>query len=265
MGAAHRADTLNGVASKAIETPPRAAGGAPEPRPVRRGVWHSARYRIARRSLGKLLARTIGAPLVARRARSWKYEELHPERKLEAQAAGGVILAMWHGRMLCPIPLYKGQDFTVLVSASDDGDLSEALLRGFGYRVVRGSASRGGASALRGLLNALRRGSTVAVTPDGPRGPRHSMNLGPAWIARATGHPILPAGFACSPKRELGSWDRYNIPCRGARVVASYGEPIHVARHADRAELELVSARLREALIEAERAAFARLGEEPDF
>jgi lysophospholipid acyltransferase (LPLAT)-like uncharacterized protein len=260
-----RTDSVTALAETTQDSP---IGDEPPGNPVearKSGLFHTPQFRIARRAVGKLLVRSIGAPLVRAYASSWRYEELHAERKRGAQESGGVILAMWHGRMLCPVPLYKGQDFTILVSASGDGDLSEALLRGFGYDVVRGSASRGGASALRKMLAALGRGSTLAVTPDGPRGPRHSVNPGPAWIARATGHPILPAGYACTPRRELSSWDRYSIPKRGARVVASYGEPIYVARSAQRQELEAVSRTLHESLMNAERAAFAHLDEEPDF
>ena len=226
---------------------------------------HTPRYRIARRAVGKLLLRSLGQPIFRAWSRAWRYEELHVERKRSLQREGGFILALWHGRMLCPVPLYRGEDFTILVSPSDDGDLSEALLKSFGYEVVRGSASRGGAHALRQLLGALGRGSIVAITPDGPRGPRHSTNPGLAWIARATGHAILPAGYAASPRRELDSWDRFTLPGRGARIVASYGEALRVPREGGRELLDEVSTQLRRSMLAAEQEAFARLGEEPDF
>jgi len=250
--------------SQARPSDDRGEASEAPPRPKQKRAGHARRAR--RRKWGLRFAQN-GAPTLLRLyAGTWSFKELHPERRaLASRHGGGVLLAMWHGRMLLPVPFYRGQDFTILVSGSNDGDLSEALLQGFGYDIVRGSSSKGGAKALRALLEALRRHATVAVTPDGPRGPRFSMNPGLAWMARATGYAILPTGFACDRMWQMGSWDRYNVPKPFARVRVSYGQPIWVPRRGGEAGLEQATRRVKAELVEAERAGFRDLGRAPDF
>ena len=174
-------------------------------------------------------------------------------------------MALWHGRMLVALPFHRDREYAVLVSPSDDGGLMDTLLSRFGYRVVRGSTSQGGARALRQLLEILGSGGTIVVTPDGPRGPRHSMNAGLAWMAKKTGFPVVPCGFICDRAWRLGSWDRFTIPRFGARVAIAYGEPLAVPPAAGGRELERVTAELRERLLLAEKQAFDRLGAAPDW
>lgn len=224
------------------------------------------RWKNLRRSLGLRVVGWLGPFALRRLRRSWKTERLHPER-WESVGAGerGVLLALWHGRMVCGMADHSDRAYTVLVSQSRDGDISEKLLRRFGYRVIRGSSSRGGASAARAMLGELEQGGVLVITPDGPRGPRHSTNPGLAWMARETGFPVLPLGFACDKAWRLSSWDRFTIPGFGARVVLSYGEPVRVAADADAVSLERATREIRERLIEAETLGFRHLAEEPDW
>ena len=235
------------------------------PNPDRRRRPLGKLWKGAKRRVGLSFARTLAPATLRTYARSWRYETLGAEHSAAAREHGaGVILALWHGRMLLAIPPFLGKDMTILVSGSEDGNISEALLEGWGYSIIRGSSSRGGARALRAMLEALGRGSTVVVTPDGPRGPRHSMNPGLAWMARATGFAILPAGFVADRAWHLSSWDRYAVPRPRARVVVAYGEPVVVAREADADELDRISERIRSSILECERRGFEHLGVEPD-
>jgi lysophospholipid acyltransferase (LPLAT)-like uncharacterized protein len=223
------------------------------------------RWRRARRSLGKVLMRLFGARLMRWNAATWKVEVENEHLLEEARGGGGgLFIAIWHGRMLLGMARYSGLGWTVLVSRSGDGDVSDALLRSLGYGVIRGSSSKGGASAVRGMLAALRRGEVLVITPDGPRGPMHSTNPGLAWMSRATGHAILPLGLAAEPAWRLRSWDRFTIPRPGARVALVYGEPMRVPRDADEAAQLAATEELRERMLECERRASERLGLEPD-
>lgn len=224
------------------------------------------RWRHMRRALGLRLVGWLG-PFTLRRLRaSWKTERLEAQH-WDAVGGGkqGVLLALWHGRMVCGMADHEQRSFTVLVSQSRDGDISEKLLKRFGYRVIRGSSSRGGASAARAMLGALEDGAVLVITPDGPRGPRHSTNPGLAWLARETGFPVLPMGFACDEAWRLSSWDRFTIPKYGARVVLTYGAPVRVAKDASDAELERATRTIRERLIAAEERGFRQLSKEPDW
>jgi lysophospholipid acyltransferase (LPLAT)-like uncharacterized protein len=225
------------------------------------------RKKSLRRTLGKALVKRIGPQVVGAWARSWRlttFGEEHFQRVLR-EHGGGCFATLWHGRMLLPVAYHARQDYHVLVSPSRDGDVSEEMLQRFGYRVIRGSSSRGGARALREMLGVLRAGGALVITPDGPRGPRHSMNPGLAWMARATGFPILPCGFACDRAWTLDSWDRFTIPKWRARVAFVYGEPIHVAREAGEEDMARATEAVRTAMLDAERRGFAELGAEPDW
>jgi lysophospholipid acyltransferase (LPLAT)-like uncharacterized protein len=221
--------------------------------------------RNLQRRAGLLALKTFAPTLIRLCARTWRVVHLERSR-LDAQLAqGGALICMWHGRMLLGVPLFRRDGFHVLVSKSGDGDLSEELLTAFGYGVLRGSTSRGGARALREMLALLRAGKAVVITPDGPRGPRHSMNPGLAWMARATGYPIFPLGLAADRAWRTRSWDRFTLPKPGARVAAAFGEPVHVERAASDDALRAITVEIGERTLELERAGFARLGVEPDW
>jgi lysophospholipid acyltransferase (LPLAT)-like uncharacterized protein len=167
--------------------------------------------------------------------------------------------------MILPLPYYARRGWHVLVSRSGDGDVSQELLRGFGYEVIRGSSSRGGARALRDMLAVLDAGSVLIITPDGPRGPRHSMNQGLAWMARATGYPVIPCGLVCDRAWRSKSWDRFTIPKLRARVVFVYGAPIWVGRSASEEDLRQTTERIGVEMTRAEQRGFELLGLEPDW
>lgn len=223
-------------------------------------------FRIARRNLAKAVLRRVGPSALRILSRSWTTTVLGQEYLRAARAeGGGHFMSLWHGRMIIPLPHHAFGGWQVLVSPSDDGDISEQLLESFGYSVIRGSSSRTGARALRAMLNVLRSGDALAITPDGPRGPRHSMNLGLAWMSRATGHPVVPCGFVCDRAWRAKSWDRFTIPKFGARVALVYGEPVQVERDATPADLEGATELIRERMLAAERAGFDELGVEVDW
>lgn len=220
------------------------------------------RWRRFRRRVGNWVLDMMAPTIVRLLALTWRVQRTG-DRGLDLLTSDRPwIIAMWHGRMLCLMPLrrHKGRGIHVLVSPSDDGSLAAKALRSFRYRVIRGSLSRGGASALRTMRDLLASGGQLAVTPDGPRGPRHAMNVGTAWLARASGSPVLPIGVAVDRAWRLRSWDRFTIPKPFARLVVSYGDPMPVAAEATDEALETIAAELRARTIALEHEAFARLG-----
>ena len=163
-----------------------------------------------------------------------------------------VIFALWHNRLGLCMEVYESfvrpnhphDHLAALISASKDGALLAAILQAFGVRVVRGSSSRRGAQALLELASWAEGGYDLAVTPDGPRGPRHVVQEGVLALAQVTGLPIVPYSCQLGWKIQVKSWDRFQIPLPFSRCTMIFGEPIRVPREAS----EVERAHLREHL-----------------
>ena len=115
------------------------------------------------------------------------------------------IYALWHENMLLLAYQYARPDIHVLISRHADGQLIAEVCRHLGFRTVRGSTTRGGAEALLQMTH-LGGKSHLAITPDGPRGPRRTVQIGLAYLAARTGMPVVPVGIGFSKPWRLRSW-----------------------------------------------------------
>lgn len=161
---------------------------------------------------------------------------------IEAYAMQGrpVIITFWHERLpMMPMlwtathKLFPGAaewQPHVLVSQHRDGRFIGEVVSRFRLVMVHGSTSRGGASGMRALLRVVQGGSPVAITPDGPRGPRRKAADGVAQLAALTGAPVLPTAAATSRRKLLPSWDRMMLPLPFGRAVLVCGPAIAVPR-----------------------------------
>ena len=160
------------------------------------------------------------------------------------------IHAFWHGHLFLMPYSYLGRRITIMISAHHDGELIARTMKRFGHESIRGSTTAGGANALRAAVRALRDGWDVGFTPDGPRGPRHRVQMGGVAAARLSGAPIVPVAFAASRRKVLGSWDGFVVPMPFSRGVFVYGEPIEVPGGADEGQLEAARLLLEQRLID---------------
>lgn len=150
-----------------------------------------------------------------------------------------LIPAFWHSRLLmAPYGWPRGRPVRVLISTHRDGEIIARTVRHLGIGTIRGSTTRGGDSALRAMLTALQDGIYVAITPDGPRGPRMRVQPGVITLACLSGVPVVPATYAVSRCRFLDSWDRFVLALPFGRGVYLWGEPLAVPREADAAARE---------------------------
>jgi len=161
---------------------------------------------------------------------------------------GHVIVALWHEAILMGLWRYRDRGTHSMTSYSYDGELAARIIRPFGARAVRGSTSEGGSGALRELEKALPHIESVALTPDGPRGPRRVAQVGTAILAARTQIPIIPHAAAATPAWRLRSWDRFTIPKPFARIVHVYGEPIPPPPNESREAIESVRSQMDYAL-----------------
>ncbi|HIG12174.1 MAG TPA: DUF374 domain-containing protein [Planctomycetes bacterium] len=224
------------------------------------------RFRHARRRAGLVATHLMGPLVVRLLSKTWTTKVLGAEHLGAARGeGGGHFMSVWHGRMVLGMTHHEGSGYEVLVSPSADGDISENILKRFGYGVIRGSSSRSGARALRAMMASLEGGTVLVITPDGPRGPRHSTNPGLAWMARATGYAIVPCGFVCDRAWRAASWDRFCVPKIGARLRVVYGEPVYVPREAQPEDLKAATELIRDRMLAAEQAGFDDMGTENDW
>ena len=177
-----------------------------------------------------------------------------------ARGDGPFILALWHSRLLYPVYPYRGTQLGALVSPSRDGEYIARTMERFGLVPLRGSSARGAAMGLLRLARHLSAGHCVAVTPDGPRGPREQVQLGVIELAKLTGVPIIPISYSPARRLTLNSWDRFIVPLPFCRAAVVYGEPISVPKEAGREEMELVRRRVQEEINEATRRSEMLLG-----
>ena len=121
---------------------------------------------------------------------------------------------------------------------SFDGEWIAGIIERFGYGTARGSTSRGARKALIQMKRDMEAGKPTGFTVDGPRGPARVAQPGPVWLAKATGHPVLPFHLEASRYWTMRSWDRTQIPKPFSTVSIAMGEPFDVAVDADDAGIE---------------------------
>jgi len=143
------------------------------------------------------------------------------------------VLAFWHGTMLLPWYLHGNPSFAALTSKSKDGDLLARILKKWNYEVVRGSSSVGGDVALGIMIDYAKNNYSIAITPDGPRGPRHKFKAGAVITAKKVNVPIVLAGVGYKKRKVLKNWDTFEVPffCSSANIV--YSDPIYIGKELD--------------------------------
>lgn len=223
------------------------------------------RMRRVRRKVGGILMPIFAPGFLRALASSWKVEKLGEDNFDAAMRAPGCIATLWHGRMLLPMRAHANLGLSVLVSPSADGSLVHPLLTRLGYQTVRGSTNKSPVRATREMLERLGQGASMVITPDGPRGPMHSMNPGPAWMSRESGFPVLPCGLVTDRARHMSSWDRFTIPKWGARVVIGYGELLQVQPDASDEDIRNATEEIRTRMLREEEKGFEHLGVEKDW
>lgn len=197
---------------------------------------------------GRLAARFIHG-FIRALAHTIRFEYRDQSGFLQQPTREPVILCIWHNRLALCLVIYQQyvqhaqpeRRMAAVVSASRDGGLLARVLELFFVQPVRGSSSRRGAQALLELTSWAEKGYDLAITPDGPRGPRYVVHEGAVALAQLTGLPIVPVCYHLNRKIVLKSWDRFQIPLPLARCSVSLGPLVRLSR--DMSDLEREDAR----------------------
>jgi lysophospholipid acyltransferase (LPLAT)-like uncharacterized protein len=185
-----------------------------------------------------------------------RYRWTNRSALFNGEPPGPAIYCFWHNRLaLCVIPYrsyvqkrIRTAGMAGLVSASKDGGFLAGVLECFQVQPVRGSSSRRGPQALLELTTWAARGYDLAITPDGPRGPRYVVQEGVMSLAQLTGLPIIPFTYNLDWKICVKSWDQFQVPLPFSRCEFNFDNPIHVPREATDAERETLRQRLESSL-----------------
>lgn len=150
------------------------------------------------------------------------------------------IFALWHAHQCV---LYDNKDRShlhVLISPSNDGEIIAQAVHSVGINTVRGSKGRKGISSTLQLLEKLEAGDSIAITIDGPRGPKQKVKNGIINIAKLSQIPIIPILWHSDAPNFLkfNTWDEFRIPILACKTVALYGDPIYVPSDADKETVE---------------------------
>lgn len=200
-----------------------------------------------------VVARSIG---LSTRLRTYGWEEVK-------DLQGGRIFAGWHGRSMIPANFFKGMGFWAIISLSNDGEMQSRIFRSFGFRILRGSTGRGGAGALIESIKVLRKGDSMAITPDGPRGPIEVVQPGIMLMAKKSGCALIPVGSSAKRAFYAPTWDNYLVPWLFSRTSFVFGEPIYVPEDASDEEVECIRLQMEEAIKAAQAMAEILLGVVP--
>ncbi|HMS63940.1 MAG TPA: lysophospholipid acyltransferase family protein [Ignavibacteria bacterium] len=147
------------------------------------------------------------------------------------------VYIFWHSKMLVGWWLFKNADTAALVSQSKDGEILSKILKNWKYKIVRGSSSKGSKEAISELL-ILAENNSIAITPDGPRGPANSIKNGALIISNKLKIPVIPVKIIYRKKFILSkSWDKFEIPYPFSKCEVYFGNKYVYENYLEEKEL----------------------------
>ena len=160
-----------------------------------------------------------------------------------------LIMIAWHGRIMMLPYFWNGKSkLKALVSLHRDGQLVVKLLESFGIEVIGGSTNNNALGAAFSLMRALKKNDSIAIIPDGPRGPSMKMSMSPIYYAQKSGRPIVGMGYSIKGSKLARSWDSMMLPPLFSKGVVYATEPFYIPRDATKEELEKYRLQIEENL-----------------
>ncbi|MCP4969723.1 MAG: lysophospholipid acyltransferase family protein [Arcobacter sp.] len=160
------------------------------------------------------------------------------------------VVAFWHGELLMQPFNYKQLKphgkVSAMISQHKDGEAITRTVEHLGIHSIRGSSSKGAAKVLISAIKKIKGGDDIAITPDGPRGPRHSVADGIVAISKKTNAKILI--FNCKPTSywQFNSWDKFIVPKPFGTIEFFIQEPLDISELEMKDAKELIKAKMLE-------------------
>jgi lysophospholipid acyltransferase (LPLAT)-like uncharacterized protein len=175
-----------------------------------------------------------------------------------------VIISFWHQTIPTAIGSHRDKNICVMVSLNRDGEMISRVATRMGYSTVRGSSSSRGREAFEEITTTVADEIPIAFTPDGPRGPMHSVAHGVLWASPITGRTIYSMGVAAEKYWSANSWDRMFLAKPFSKIVINYDAGMGVVdrtQMSDKNYRDQQTNRLQEVMNECESAAKKTLSE----
>ena len=160
------------------------------------------------------------------------------------------ILAFWHGPLMTFSYTWKiNKKLNILASSHSDGRFGASIARYFKVNNIPISSDSNNLS-LRPIFKILNSNNYIAITPDGPRGPKEKVSDGIIKIAKISKVPIIPVGFGSSKNFCLKSWDSFliTLPFSKCRIV--WGDAITIPENLEDKEIEIYKKLIEEKINE---------------
>ena len=138
-----------------------------------------------------------------------------------------VIISTWHGQLLTPFMHLAKKKHYGLAGLNRDGELISKVGTQLGWKILRGSSSKGGSRIFIEIVKILRQPSTlIGITPDGPRGPERIPKAGVIKAAQKTGAIIIPVSSISTRNWKFINWHTFFLEKPFGKIYLKYGKPI---------------------------------------
>ncbi|MFV0481122.1 MAG: lysophospholipid acyltransferase family protein [Campylobacteraceae bacterium] len=142
------------------------------------------------------------------------------------------IWVAWHGQFAFVPNLYRkikpNAKINVIVSEHLHGDIAINSYKRFNFNYIRGSSRKGALKALLQAIDVLKKGDDVGITPDGPKGPVHTISDGVIVLASKCEAPVVAVGWVASSFWQLKSWDEAKIPKPFSTITFRVSKPLYL-------------------------------------
>ena len=186
--------------------------------------------KFARSKLGQALLSRVIALFIKLLSYSIFWKNITPSNKEDIfKNHTTIIVVFWHERIAVMSKIWpKERKLAMLQSPHPDGRLIASAINKLGFLTVWGSTNRNAVGGILGLVKIAKKGVSIGITPDGPRGPNRKVSEGIIKIAVHSQVPIIPLGFASNKNLKLKSWDSFLITYPFSRCRFVWGEPITI-------------------------------------
>ena len=156
------------------------------------------------------------------------------------------IFCCWHNRLfLGPHLLPRNRVINALQSSHSDGMITSLAFQYLGMKGILGSSKKGGMQAFRKMVKCIQSGESVAITPDGPKGPKEVVKEGIIKLAQITQKPIIPLVWSTNRYKVFNSWDNFVLPFPFSKGFYSFGNPIYVEKKMNEDEIKKATKNLQ--------------------